>query len=112
MPHYVIELDDRRGQPDTFAIYSTIVDGLLTEPMSADEMEQYLKANGYDSHLTETTVESIAKAHNDLGLDIDTGPNSWAQSVENYSYWNGKFSYGKLSQPYFCLPRRHWRNGR
>jgi len=40
MPHYVTLLDDQ--SEDTFAVYSTIVDNLITETMGAASMKAWL----------------------------------------------------------------------
>jgi hypothetical protein len=115
VPHHVI-LDDtgqvaEDGEPGWYFIYSTIVDGALTDLMDEDTMATYLRENGYGSHMCETR-EDLVKFYRDNGKEwladslMDELPGE-----KLHSHWNGQFKYGTLSEAYYCLPYDMWRNG-
>lgn len=107
MPHYVLELRRPKGQ---FAVYSTIVDNLITAPMDASEMRSWLEEREYDSWLKEGG-RSLEEWIEDYGEDIGRSIYENQERTADYYYWNEeeKFTYTKEVDEFFCLPRSLWR---
>lgn len=107
MPHYILELKKPKGE---FAVYSTIVDNLITVPMSARAMKSWLKENEYSSWLKEggdSLEELVDKYGESTGRQI----HEMQAKTAGYFYWDDSgFQYVKESDGYFCLPRSMWRN--
>ena len=107
MPHYVTQLDDR--DDGFFAVYSTIVDNLITEEMPAEEMKQWLIDNEYTSWLTQDPTFGLE------GYSSDTRDSiiKYRQDAINDGrmYWSSAFGfqYVKLSDNWYTLPRECWR---
>ena len=84
MPHYIIQLEDE----DQFAVYSTIVDNLITDAMPAKAMNRWLEDQGYSYWLEKTVADD-----------------------DQFLYWHDEgFAFAKLSDAYFCLPMEYWRD--
>jgi len=83
MPHYIIQLEE----DDEFAVYSTIVDNLITDAMPAQAMRWWLQENDYWFWLER-------------------------QPDMQYTYWHEAegFTFAKLADGYYCLPMEFWRN--
>lgn len=112
MPHYVLQLKRTARTPEGgFAVYSTIVDNLITAPMSAKEMRSWLEEHEYTSWLSKdgTSVETLIEQYGEnVGRQIHEMQES---SKEWYSWCEGEgFMYARESDAYFCLPRSLWRN--
>lgn len=103
MPHYPTDLDD-----GYFAVYSTVMDGLISPEMTAEEMREWLEANSYDTWLTPYDVEAVIREWAD-----STDMEAYYRGNERYYYYHdeAKFCYVKLSDAYFVLPESDWRNG-
>jgi len=87
MPHYVVT---ETAESNDFAVYSTVVDGLIIDFMSAAAMRKHLEENGYGS---------------------------WCESdcphfAADRMYWNEEhgFWYVTIEDAYYVLPREYWRN--
>jgi hypothetical protein len=111
MPHYVLELKRTSRTPDGgFAVYSTIVDNLITPPMSAEEMKAYLVDRDYSSWLQKEpdTKEVLIEKY---GEDLGTSMFQWQEATQQWYYWHEEqgFTYAKEQDAYFCLPRSMWR---
>jgi hypothetical protein len=105
MPHYITEVGE-----DKFIVYSTIVDGPLTDEMSATNMRKWLDADErYATWLTPYDGEQAAKdwAHGNEGMARLLRDNA------RWYYWHKakKFCYVRLIDAYFVLPMEFWRNG-
>ena len=111
MPHYVLELKRTARTPEGgFAVYSTIVDNLITVPMSARDMRNWLVEHEYDSWLKQgwDTLEDLIEKYGEAtGRSI----HEHQQRTEEWFYWHEEeeFTFGKESDAYFCLPRSMWR---
>lgn len=107
MPHYITKLDDRH--PARFAVYSTIVDNLVTVPMTAPAMRRWLEGNGYDTWLTPYDAEQVIA---DWYADSSEGMKRLMREQGQWMYWHkgSGFCYVLLSDAYFVLPRSEWRN--
>ena len=106
MPHYITQLE-REGE---FAVYSTIVDGLLTEPMTGAQMRAWLADNNYTSWLVSDNSDLD---DGDWSEDTRQTVLEWRERTARWMYWDEEhgFKFVKLSDAYFVLPRRDWRNG-
>jgi hypothetical protein len=105
MPHYVLHLDDEK--PDRYAVYSTVVDNLLTVPMTPRRMKNYLANRDYDSWLKPYDAEEVIR---EWGNGWSDGMKRLMHDQAPYFYWHeAGFCYAKLSDAYFCLPRCYWR---
>lgn len=107
MPHYVLQLNKPRGK---FAVYSTVVDNLITDPMSGPEMRTWLEEREYDTWLKQgwdSLEELVAKYGEETGKAI----REYQQRTNQWMYWNEKsrFMYAKEADEFFCLPRALWR---
>lgn len=111
MPHYVLELKRTSRTPEGgFAVYSTIVDNLITTDMSASEMKAWLVEHEYTSWLQkdpDTLEELVEKYGEELGKSMF----GWQEATQQYYYWNEEegFTFTKERDAYFCLPRSMWR---
>lgn len=106
MPHYVTQLEGE----DEFAIYSTIVDNVLTPTLSAFEMAEELKARGYDSWMSRDPYVGLEKFEDDTREDIAESRRKALDSGLMYWHEEHGFLYVKLSDAWYVLPRRDWRN--
>lgn len=105
MPHYITQLE----LDHEFAVYSTIADGLLTQPMGPKEMKAWLVDNGYTAWLVNDNSDLDGRGYDDAMLKhiIDE-----RERTKFYMYWHPQgFQYVKLDDAYFVLPRSLWRNG-
>ena len=103
MPHYPLDLDD-----GYFAVYSTIVDNLISPEMLPTEMRDWLEANNYDSWLTPYDAEEVIRNYpepSDGMVRLLRDNSRWY-----YYHDEAKFCYVKLADGYFCLPESEWRN--
>jgi len=109
MPHYLLELMDTDEEAPLFAIYSTIVDNLLTEPMTATEALAYIKADErYAAWLKPYDAEETIREH---GANWSEGMLKIMREQARYFYYHrAGFCCAKESDSYFCLPRHDWRN--
>lgn len=108
MPHYVLELKRPKGE---YAVYSTIVDNLITEPMTAEAMRAWLEEREYTSYLKkgfDSLEDLVAKYGEDTGRSI----HEHQERTSEWWYWNGEhgFAFAREADGYFCLPRSMWRN--
>lgn len=111
MPHYVTQLDDKDADADCYAVYSTIVDNLISEEMCAEDMRTYLEYKEYGSWLLPPGDNSDLDERWPDDPDFRQEIIDWRKSTEQYSYWNEEygFQYVKLSDNYFTLARKDWR---
>jgi len=105
MPHYVTEVAENR-----FIVYSTIVDGPLTNEMSAKQMRDWLDLRpDYKTWLQPYDAEQAVR-------DWANGSEGMARhyrEIAKWYYWHmtRKFCYVKLADAYFVLPESEWRHG-
>jgi hypothetical protein len=106
MPHYILELKRPKGE---FAVYSTIVDNLITTPMSARAMKSWLQENEYSSWLKEGG-DSLEELVDKYGESTGRSIHEMQARMEGYLYWHDSgFTYARESDEYFCPPRSMWR---
>lgn len=108
MPHYVTQLDD--VSEDTFGVYSTVVDNLITPEMSGAEMKAWLIDRDYKSWLLKPGDNSDL-ADSGLPEAEQKRTAEWREKQADRYYWNTEheFQYVKLSDHWFTLPREAWR---
>jgi len=105
MPHYVTLLDDQ--SEDTFAVYSTIVDNLITETMGAASMKAWLVENDYGAWLTQDPEYGLECYNESTRASI---VKYRIESAERM-YWHDEgFQYVRYSDYWFTLPRSDWRS--
>lgn len=110
MPHYLIQLEDE----ERFAVYSTVVDGLITAPMTAERTRQWVEEDErYSSWLTPYDPDEAIAQQERYGGTASDGMKNLLRDQARYFYFHAVgFCYAKLSDAYFCLPRQLWRNGK
>jgi hypothetical protein len=108
MPHYVLQL---KRPKDTFAVYSTIVDNLITVPMSARDMRSWLVEHEYNSWLNKDgeSEEALIEKYGEV-----VGPQIYETQGRNNEWLNWHeeegFLFAREVNGYFCVPRSMWRN--
>jgi hypothetical protein len=109
MPHYITQLDDQDPAADRYAIYSTVVDNLITHEMTAEQMLKCLQED--DRYETWLMNKEDRHAYFVREYGADTADDIGAQSPDEYEYWHELgFAYVKLSDAYYVLPRSYWRD--
>jgi hypothetical protein len=112
MPHYVLQLNDDEGE-DRFAIYSTIVDNLISPSMVAQAMLATLTIDErYSSWLKPYDAEELIRQGEERGYGYSERMKKLLREEQTrYFYWHPLgFCFAKLSDAYFCLPRELWRD--